>query len=317
MLLGMLLACGAHAGPELPRATVPDGFWEHWGDGRAELDSYRLVQPRYGGARATPRDGTALLIFVTEDFTEAQRVKSDGSHGDEYPVLKLNDIRHFQTGIYDYEVMASTFVRLDGAWPVGRPVKTSLSVQEWCGHVYEQLLPRDGALQWTGHSYFDGEGDHDERLPLPADGVLGEALPIVARGLTGDWPAPGTEVTVPYLPTLLASRFAHRDPAWGRATIRRGAEPQRVEVPAGAFDAVEVTVAVEGGPTVRYLVEAAAPHRIVRWASSDGEEAELVASERLAYWKLNHEGDEARLRELGLAELPLPVAPASPEPATP
>src|SRR5207249_3206702 len=87
-------------------------FWSTWGDGKAELDGYALTQPRYGELRA----GTAVLIFVTEDFSDSARVKADpGKHpaSDVYPVLKLNFVRDFQTGIYDYNVMTSTFARVD------------------------------------------------------------------------------------------------------------------------------------------------------------------------------------------------------------
>src|SRR2546423_13573645 len=104
-----------------------DDFWSHWGDGKAELDGYALVEPRYGH----PRDGTAVLIFVTEDFSDSLRVKADpGRHpaSDVYPVMKLNFVRDFQTGIYDYNVLTSVFARVAaGAFPV---VKTSFSSQE-------------------------------------------------------------------------------------------------------------------------------------------------------------------------------------------
>jgi len=39
-----------------------DGFWKHWGDGRAEVASYDLTYPRYGELRS----GTAVTVFVTE-----------------------------------------------------------------------------------------------------------------------------------------------------------------------------------------------------------------------------------------------------------
>ena len=53
--------------------TPAQDFWKHWGDGRAELGGYRLTQPRYGSARP----GSAVLIFVTEDFSDGPRVKSE------------------------------------------------------------------------------------------------------------------------------------------------------------------------------------------------------------------------------------------------
>ena len=280
-------------------AQAPAGFWDVWGDGKAEIDAYDLVTPRYGELRK----GSAVLIFVTEDFTEGARVKSDGGHGDEYPVLKLNDVRHFQTGIYDYEVMTSTFVRADGAAPLGQPVKVSLGVQEWCGHVYSMLLPRDGKLEYTLHSYFDGEGDRDEKLALPRDGVLADVLPIAVRGLLGDLVAPGATVEVPVMPTLLHSRFAHVPPAWTPLTLRRSADTATVEVPAGAFEAWTVDATIEG-VTTSWKIEAAAPHRIVAWERSDGEEAQLVGSERVPYWQLHDEGHEQILTRLGLGPSP-------------
>src|SRR3954471_15567229 len=136
-------------------AARADDFWKHWGDGKAELDGYALVQPRYG----QPRDGTAVLIFVTEDFSDSARVKADpGKHppSDVYPVLKLNAVRDFQTGIYDYNLLTSVFARVEGGFPV---VKASFSAQEWCGHVYQQWLARGGRLAGVSHSYFDGEAD--------------------------------------------------------------------------------------------------------------------------------------------------------------
>ena len=61
-LLGFLLVASA-----LPcRAPAAQDFWKHWGDGKAEMNGYRLTQPRYGASAA--RHGR--LIFVTEDFSD-------------------------------------------------------------------------------------------------------------------------------------------------------------------------------------------------------------------------------------------------------
>ena len=93
---------------------------------------------------------------------------------------------------------------------MGEPVKVSMSMQEWCGHVYEQLVPADGALDWTSHSYFDGEADRTADLGRRPDGILLDALPLLVRGLTGPVVAPGQTLEVPALPTLISGRFAHR-----------------------------------------------------------------------------------------------------------
>jgi hypothetical protein len=278
------------------RPAAGDDFWAHWGDGKAELNGYRLVQPRYGAKRI----GSAVLIFVTEDMSDSARVKADpGKHptSDVYPVLKLNTVRDFQTGIYDYNVMTSVFARVSAGWPVA---KVSFSSQEWCGHVYHQLLPRAGQIESVRHSYFDGEADARETIEMPKDGVLADALPILLRGWGTELMKAGEQRTLPYLPTLMRTRLEHKPLAWGRATLKRQAALGTVAVPAGKFAVVIWTVAQEGGPTTTYAIEAESPHRVVRWSADDGEDAELLGSERLAYWKLNQPGGESALRALGL-----------------
>src|SRR5260221_5501385 len=178
-------------------------FWAHWGDGKAELAGYRLNQPRYGATRT----GSAVLIFVTEDFSDALRVKADpGKHpaSDVYPVMKLNVVRHFQTGIYDYNVLTSIFARLAHGWPLA---KISFSRQEGCAHVYHQILPRVGRVEGLFHSYFDGEADGKDDLPLPEGGVFEEALPILLRGWNGEYLKARETRPVPFLPSLFHSRL--------------------------------------------------------------------------------------------------------------
>ena len=207
-------------------------FWSHWGDGKAELNGYTLKQPRYGAVRT----GTSVLIFVTEDFSDTLRVKADpGKHpaSDVYPVLKVNALRGFKTGICDYHVMTSTFLRVARGWPVA---KVSFSSQEWCGHVWHQVVPRDGKLAGLFHSYFDGEADGTDELAFPKDGVLEDALPVLLRGWNGEYLKPGESRSTPFLPSLLWARLNHQPLAWTRATIARAGTTRSVTVPAGRFD---------------------------------------------------------------------------------
>ena len=271
-------------------------FWKHWGDGRAELDGYRLTQPRYGSARG----GTAVYVFVTEDFSDSLRVKADaGKHSaaDVYPVLKLNAIRDFQTGIYDYNVMTSTFLRIAAGWPLA---KVSFSSQEWCGHVWHQLAPRGGKLEGVFHSYFDGEADGTDALELPKDGVLEDALPIVLRGWNGEFVKAGERRSVSLLPSLLHARLEHRPLAWTTAVIARSAATSRLKVPAGMFEVTTYEVTLADGRKLSFAIEAQPPFRIVRQSGANGEELLLTGSTRLPYWQLNKPGDEANLKALGL-----------------
>lgn len=291
---------------DAPPSQAPPGFWDHWGDGKAELDGYDLVQPRYGHTYT----GTVVLVFVTETFTAAQRVKSDGAHDDEFPVLKLNSVRHFQTGIYDYDILTSTFVPLDGRLTLGLPTKETFGSQEWCGNVFDELIVDPGHLERTWHSYFDGEADGTATHDAPAGGVFADAMPALARGLAGSLVAPGTQREVPWYPRIVDTRFAHRSPAWTTATLSRSADTAPVTVPAGTFDCTKFTAKVADGTTFTWQVEAAAPHRLVEWTISTGEKGTLRGSDRLAYWKLHDPGQRTHLADIGMP-VPRPVPPPS------
>ncbi|MFK7900590.1 MAG: hypothetical protein AB8B61_07510 [Cyclobacteriaceae bacterium] len=132
--------------------SVDKDFGSFWYQGKAEVSVYDLSQVRYG----EERKGTASLIFVTEDFNTKKQVKSDAPTSKETtPVLKLNQVKKFNTGIYPYSLMTSTFS------PMGKiAIKSTSSIQEWCGHTYLQLNKKEGKdYQVTGFSYFENEGD--------------------------------------------------------------------------------------------------------------------------------------------------------------
>lgn len=313
LLSSTLLACRVEAQAQAEALPVPayDGaFWAHWSDGKAELSGYDLVFPRYGELRR----GTAVAIFVTEPFSDSARVKADpGKHpkSDEVPVMKLNLVLDFQTGVYDYNTMTSTFVTLapHGGRPAGEPTKVSFSSQEWCGHVWHQLLFDDTKVREVSHSYFDGEADAARSLERPARGVSEDALWFWARGLASPRLASGEKLELPFLPSLMSARLAHVPLSWQRVTLEALPGSTTIEVPAGSFE-VEVRKATSSDGLVRtYYVEKAAPHRVVRFEASDGTRADLRGSARLAYWQLNQEGGERALEQLGLK------APAAP-PAT-
>ena len=87
-------------------------------------------------------------------------------------------------------------------------------------------------------------------------------------------------------------------------TLRHG-DRETVTVPAGSFDTHTIHTTV-GGQTTDWSVEVAWPHRLIRWASSTGEVAELLGTSRTAYWNQHDEGDEAALQALG-HPLPAPA----------
>ncbi|MCL8005839.1 septum formation inhibitor Maf [Gelidibacter japonicus] len=132
---------------------LTDEFKAYWFANEAEITSYTLEQGRYGEIR----EGTAVLVFVTEPFLKEEQVKADQSSPTNIPVLKLNATKNFHTGIYPYSIMQSVFYPLANNQ---HALKISCSVQEWCGHVYTQLNNRS-EFEVVSHSYFEGEADED------------------------------------------------------------------------------------------------------------------------------------------------------------
>lgn len=132
-------------------------FKKYWYAGKAEINSYSLDQSRYGEQRI----GKAVLIFVTEDFSKSKQVKLDNpsvDKNDKVSVLKLNFMKNFTTGIYPYSMMLSVFT------PVSRnefphTLKTTMSSQEWCGHVFTQMNLKENEFKVKSYSYFEQDGD--------------------------------------------------------------------------------------------------------------------------------------------------------------
>lgn len=282
-----------------------DAFWKTWGDGKAEVAGYDLVFPRYGH----PRRGVAVAVFVTEPFSESLQVKADpGRHpaSDEFQVMKLNLMRDFSTGLYDYNLMTSAFVGLApaGGRPAGAPAKIAFSAQEWCGQVFHQLNFRDGVVDESWRSYFDGEGDGEHRHQIPPGGLSEDVLPLWARGLAAPFLQPGERKTLPVLRSLATARLFHKPVEWGAGTLARGSAPRHVTVPAGTFTVDVLTADLPEGRKWTFCVESAGARRLVKWTVSDGEKGELRGADRLAYWQMNGPGFEAQLKKIGLTPRP-------------
>jgi len=290
---------------EAPAAVYGPEFWQTWGDGQAELAAYTLRTPRYGSVR----EGTAVTIFVTEPFSNQARVKADpGKHekSDEFPVMKLNFVEDFQTGLYDYNLMTSVFVALQpvNGRPAGRATKISFSSQEWCGHVYQQLLFDQQRVRSMLHSYFDGEGDEQRDLPAPRTGISEDELLFWARGMAEPRLEPGQTRSLAFLPSLKRSRFQHEALGWREVRLARAVTRETVEVPGGVFETDVFQAHLPDGLTRIFYVETVAPHRVVKWTGSDGEQAELLKSMRAQYWRMNGPQAAESLRDLGLTPRP-------------
>ena len=169
----LILIIMAQAGASGAAPLTPiSGFWKNWGDGNAEIAVYELSTMRYG----EERKGYAIAIVVTEPWNLTKNVKSDRNKGrDIIPALKLNLIRNFQTGVYDYHTMTSAFVALQRGpqVPAHGALKLSFSAQEWCGHSFENIRFHPEKSVSLHHSYFESSSEGSQELPpLPSEDHL-------------------------------------------------------------------------------------------------------------------------------------------------
>lgn len=291
-----LLVLGSSTHEPASASPRPGGEFEAlWYDGQAELSGYVWKGTRYGELRT----GEAVAIFVTETLGADTHVKlDDPSRGGGVTALKLNLVRDFQTGIYDYDTTTSVFAEV-GAF---RPLRVTFASQEWCGHVHE-VLDVGKKLALDVQSYFEGES-LETTLPWKENGVLGDQLFVWLRGLRGAPLAAGETKALPYLADGFERRLRHAQAEWQTLEVTRAAASARETVPAGTFPALVYTLVAGDGRRGRVAFEESYPHRLLAWSWQRGAEVldagVLAGSKRMKYWELHAEGQGSLRSELGL-----------------
>ncbi len=170
-------------------------FSDYWYQGKAEISSYELSQARYGEMR----EGTAVMIFVTEPFDRNELIKSDIPSESDVRVLKLNATRDFITGIYPYKIMSSTFLPLDTQ---EHALKAVGSIQEWCGLTFEQLKRDNDSYDVELHSYFQKEGNKNFKIDFQ---MLENEIPLRLRLSPQEMPTGDIQV----IPSIEFLRLKH------------------------------------------------------------------------------------------------------------
>ncbi len=284
----------ADAAPELKAGWNPTDEWkDYWYNGLAEVNSYEIMQGRYYESHP----GTAVNIFVTEDFSKENHVKLNNPSAagkDRLPILKLNQSIKFNTGVYPYSVMLSAFMPVDrNNYP--HAVKVSNSIQEWCGMAFMQANLYDKTIQLEQFSYFEGEGDSKSSF---TGTFMEDELWTLIRIAPDQLPQGKMKI----IPATTYIRFSHK--------------------PAMPYDA-EVAVVSKGDSKVlsvhypalqRQLdisFNAAFPYTITGWTETYPgfggvpleTKAVLESSTRMDYWNKNAAEDRPLRRELGLPEL--------------
>jgi len=316
MLVGLFACRGGPGGSAVPDAGAPaaheadvDGPNRFaadrlWDDGRAEIDAYEAITRRYGILRPF----TAYHIVVKEDFSRRQLVKADPGHdaADVGTVLKLNQVLQYQTGIYSYHQMASTFYDRTSM----ELLKFTLTSFEWCGNSFKEFTRRPDGVRLHVHTYWDNQAEATYELPASPDLILYDQLPLWIRSLPQ---TPGTSRSLRLVPGQIESKGARPEPI---AALLRATTEESVRVPAGTFRALrwelqasERRPEAHGGRTGPAaarsgIAEAGSeiywtardfPYLLVAWSKPDGGSYRLKWTRRLAYWTLNHPGDESYL----------------------
>lgn len=176
-------------------------FIDYWYKGKAEISSYDLQQAQYGKLNK----GEAIMIFVTEDFRLDKQVKLESNDKEKAtPVLKLNFIKKFITGIYDYSMYTSVFTPVKtNTFPA--TLKVTNTNQEWCGQSFLQLNYRQNGYQLLGKSYFENEVDDESHLE---HAILEDELWTKIRLLSIDQLPTGNMFMIPSMTSL---RLRHRN----------------------------------------------------------------------------------------------------------
>lgn len=186
-----------------PIVNKVPSFDSYWNQGKAEITSYDLQQARYGEMRA----GEAVIVFVTEELSREKQVKLDHANispEQKIPVLKMNMTKQFNTGIYQYNMMLSSFVVAGGVVP-WQAIKVAATCLEWCGQVYSQLNLRDDHYDYEAHSYFESEGDTHRHINRYAtEDAIWNLIRINPDSLI-------STDSIMMIPSLLYTRLSHKE----------------------------------------------------------------------------------------------------------
>lgn len=260
---------------------------KYWYDGNAEITSYKLQQARYGEIH----EGQAVMIFVTEPFSESTMSKADNTSSSNVPVLKLNYTKKFYTGLYPYSMMNSTFFPFSNSL---HSLKVSSSSQEWCGHTYMEMQNK-GKFEIDIKSYFE----HESRKKSIAKNLLEDDLWTKIRLDPEHLP----EGTAMMIPSFFYLRLGHEETKAYECTLTKGKLNNEISTYAVKYREVDRLL------TIKYQTKF--PHKIIGWEETmysgygSGRKkltttAELQKSIKTDYWTKNSVADGALKADLEL-----------------
>ncbi|ANW97183.1 septum formation inhibitor Maf [Wenyingzhuangia fucanilytica] len=272
-----------------PKTNITKEFKDYWYSGKAEITSYDLEQARYGEIRK----GHAVNIFVTEPFSKKHNTKADENNEHNISVLKLNATKKFNTGVYPYSIMTSTFLPVKHS---KASLKISSSTQEWCGHEYIELVKDEDEFEMSNFSYFQGESFQNKDLDIET--VLEDDIWSKIRLTPENLPQGKFKA----LPSFVYLRFSHRDVKAYQAEgkITKGEKTNVYQIMYPSLNR-----------TLEITFENTFPYKILGWTdtykSGWGAKAKTLTTKatlkkvkNIAYWQTNGNKDLYLRKELGL-----------------
>ncbi len=261
--------------PEINR-KVSKKVKDYWFDGRAELSSYKFSQARYGELH----EGTAILVYVTEPFSQSNFTKADEAREDNVSVLKLNTTKKFTTGIYSYSMMNSTFFPFEQG---GASLKIASSLQEWCGMTYLEMKNDRQQYVFDFNSYFEGLSFKEKRVKkVPLEDDLWSLIRLSPESL------PVGEIMM--IPSLLFLRFRNEQVRPYQAEISLEFNPEGISLYKLNYPELDRTISIKFSTNF--------PYKILGWEerhySGFGKDkkmltskAEFITSLKTDYWNQN------------------------------
>ena len=273
-----------------------DKFGEYWYQGKGEITSYDLKQSRYGEIH----DGTAVLVFVTEDFSKSKQVKLDypgRNPDDKVSVMKVNFTKKFYTGVYPYSTMHSAFTPISAdKYPY--TLKVTSSSQEWCGHTFMQMNLQEDDYRVQLHSYFESEGEQDYTIEKA---ILEDEIWNRIRLSPDKLPTGKVKI----IPGTIISRFAHSEfkPNEAEVSLRPSEENEDWHTYSITYEKSQRTLDIHFHKRF--------PHEIMGWDESypvrwSGQPQVLTTTARKKasiftnYWSKNNLADSVYRKQLGL-----------------
>ncbi len=270
-------------------ADAPPSFETYWFSGQGEVNSYELTQLRFGEIHK----GTAVLLFHAEDFSKSKQVRLDypeKAGSDAVKVMKCQQIRNFNTGVFNNSIMQSVFTPVDiEKYP--NTMKVTTSIQDWNGQVFTQLNLRPYQYLLKVNSYLESDGDREFQL---SKAFLEDEIWSNIRINPDDLPTGSIQI----IPSMITAELRHLPLGIedARASLHKGKEISTYEIN---------FIEAERSLSIRFRT--AFPHVIEGWEETYKEQgkklttsATLKKNMQLEYWNRHFNSDLKIREELGL-----------------